>query len=120
MLAKKTLEINPHHPVIKHLLQKVKESDGNLDEEYGEYSDLIFNMAMLNSGFIIETPTDVTSPVDRLLRLGFGLRKDAPIEEIEIDISADEDEEEEVDYDEEGEIEMEEIDYAGEANNEDL
>jgi hypothetical protein len=72
-------------------------------------------MAMLNSGFLIEAPTEVTLPVDRLLRLGFGLRVDAPIVEIEVDISADEDEEEEeYEEDEEGEIEMEEIDFGSE------
>jgi heat shock protein 90kDa beta len=32
MLAKKTLEINPHHPVIKEMLQKVKNSE-DVDEE---------------------------------------------------------------------------------------
>jgi len=32
MLAKKTLEINPHHPVIKEMLQKVKNSE-EVDEE---------------------------------------------------------------------------------------
>lgn len=115
MLAKKTLEINPHHPVIKDLLQRVKETDGNIPDDVAEYSDLIFHMAMLNSGFLIEAPTEVTLPVDRLLRLGFGLRVDAPIVEIEVDISADEDEEEEeYEEDEEGEIEMEEIDFGSE------
>jgi HSP90 family molecular chaperone len=28
MLAKKTLELNPHHPVIKEMLNKVKQSEG--------------------------------------------------------------------------------------------
>jgi hypothetical protein len=32
MLAKKTLEINPHHSVMKELLQRVKDAaDGELD-----------------------------------------------------------------------------------------
>ena len=62
MLAKKTLELNPHHPVIKEMLNKVKEMSGDDDvsEELTEYADLIFNMALLNSGFLIENPTDFT------------------------------------------------------------
>jgi hypothetical protein len=62
----------------------------------------------LNSGFLIENPAEFTAPIQRLLKLGFGLRKDAPIEEIEVDISSVEDEEtgnEEPDV--EGEVEVE-------------
>jgi len=32
MLAKKTLEINPSHPVMKQLLEDLKERDGELEE----------------------------------------------------------------------------------------
>jgi len=66
MLAKKTLDLNPHHPVIKEMLNKVKESQGGNEEienELREYADLLFNMALLNSGFLIENPTDFTSPL---------------------------------------------------------
>jgi len=42
MLAKKSLELNPHHPTMKSLLEKVKETDGNLDEASLEYVDLMF------------------------------------------------------------------------------
>lgn len=65
MLAKKTLELNPHHPVIKEMLNRVKfATDGEPEDEVlSEYADMIFNLAMLNSGFLIENPTDLTAPV---------------------------------------------------------
>ena len=66
MLAKKTLELNPHHPVIKEMLQRVKEaqsSGSEVAEEVGEYGTLLYNMALLNSGFLIENPTDFVSPL---------------------------------------------------------
>lgn len=64
MLAKKTFELNPHHPVIKELLSKVKAAQGGeVSEEVTEYADLLYNMALLNSGFLIETPTDLTAPL---------------------------------------------------------
>ena len=44
-----------------------------------EYADMLFNLAMLNSGFLIENPTDLTNPMQKLLKVGFGMRKDAPI-----------------------------------------
>lgn len=59
MLAKKTLELNPHHPVIKELLSKVKASaGGDMDQNVIEYADLLYNVALLNSGFLIENPND--------------------------------------------------------------
>jgi len=58
MLAKKTLEINPHHSVMKEMLSKVKDSvDGKLDESTEDSAKLMFHMALLNSGFNIDDPS---------------------------------------------------------------
>jgi len=55
MMAKKTLEINPHHSVMKEMLNLVKSSvDGKLDEATEDLAKLMYNMAMLNSGFNID------------------------------------------------------------------
>lgn len=87
MLAKKTLEINPHHSLMKEMLSKVKESpDEELDEATKDYAKLLFNMALLNSGFSIEEPSDFTVPLQKLINVGFGLDRDEPFEEIEIEI----------------------------------
>lgn len=110
MLAKKTFELNPHHPIIKELLSKVKAaSGGEVDTEASEYAQILYNMALQNSGFLIDNPTDFTLPLQKLLKVGFGLRRDAPIEEIEVDISSIEEEEEELaeEPDVEGEVEVE-------------
>lgn len=50
---------------------------------------LYFN-ALLNSGFSIEEPTDLTSPLEKLIRVGFGIDRDAPVEEIEVEVEEDE------------------------------
>jgi len=42
MLAKKTLEINPSHPVMKKLLSELKENDNKLSNASSEYADLLF------------------------------------------------------------------------------
>jgi heat shock protein beta len=77
MMAKKTLELNPHHSVMKELLQKVKDSvDGQLDETTEDLARLMFNMAMLNSGFNIDEPSDMTTPLQKLINVGFGLKRD--------------------------------------------
>ena len=41
---------------------------------------------MLNSGFPSEEPTELTLPLERLIRVGFGVARDAPIEEIEVEL----------------------------------
>ena len=42
MLAKKNLELNPSHPVMKQLLQTVKDNDGTLPNDQLEYVDLLY------------------------------------------------------------------------------
>ena len=93
MLAKKIMEINPHHSVMKQLLQKVKDSaDGKLDSATEDLALLLFNMALLNSGFSIEDPNVVTAPLQRVINTGFGLARDEPVEEIEVEIDDEEEE----------------------------
>ena len=64
MLAKKTLELNPHHSVMKEMLSKIKNSESDkLDDQTEDLAKLLYNMALLNSGFNIDKPTDLTSPL---------------------------------------------------------
>lgn len=109
MLAKKTLELNPHHPVMKRLLEELKESDGSLSETSTEYADLLFQMAIINSGFLVENPMDLTEPLEKLIKVGFGLSRDEEVEEIDVVIDDDEDEEEE-DGEDDYQDDIEEID----------
>lgn len=95
MLAKKTLELNPHHGVMKEMLQKLKDSvDEKLDDPTEDMAKLMYNMALLNSGFNLQEPSEFTNPLQRIINVGFGLERDAAIEEIEIEIEDDEPEEE--------------------------
>jgi heat shock protein beta len=110
MLAKKTLELNPHHSVMKVLLQELKESEGGaLSEASTEYANLLFQMALLNSGFLIESPVDLTEPLERLIKVGFGLARDEPVDEIDVSLEDDQEEEEEAQEEEEEEEEAEEL-----------
>ena len=95
MLAKKTLELNPNHPVMQTMLNELKENDGSLSEASTEYANLLFQMAILNSGFLVENPMDLTEPLEKLIRVGFGIERDAEIEEIEVELDDEEEEEEE-------------------------
>lgn len=60
MLAKKHFEINPAHPIMKELLDRVKSSEGEPDKETIETADVLFQMTLLNSGFLLEDTNDLT------------------------------------------------------------
>lgn len=63
MLAKKHFEINPSHPVMKELLDRITTSGGAPDKDTISMMDLIFDTALLNSGFIIEDPVPLNTQV---------------------------------------------------------
>ena len=43
-------------------------------------------MALINSGFSSDEPTELTTPLEKLIRVGFGVDRDEPIVEIEVQI----------------------------------
>merc|ERR1712070_434412 len=76
------------------MLQKLKDSvDEKLDEPTEDMAKLMYNMALINSGFNLQEPSEFTNPLQRLINVGFGLERDAAVEEIEVDVSLDDDEE---------------------------
>lgn len=102
MLAKKTLEINPGHPIIKHMLAEVNQRN---EEEMGEeaigpqpetveYFDLLVHAAMLQSGFVIEEPQQLAGPLEKLVKVGMGMSRDEPSIPNEFSMSEDEEDEE--------------------------
>jgi len=58
-------------------------------------------MALMNSGFANDEPSDLTVPLEKLIRVGFGVSRDEPIEKIYIEL--DEPVEEEIDMGDEPE-----------------
>jgi len=77
---------------MKAMLNELKENDGELSEASTEYANLMFQMAILNSGFLVENPMDLTEPLEKLIKVGFGLSRDEPVSEIEIELDDEEDE----------------------------
>ncbi len=73
MLAKKHFEINPSHPVMKELLDRIKSANSQPDEETIGTCDLIYDVALLTSGFVIEDPTQMNTRMQQLIKLDVGL-----------------------------------------------
>ncbi|KAG2457559.1 H90A1 protein, partial [Polypterus senegalus] len=81
MTAKKHLEINPEHPIIETLRQKA-EADKN-DKAVKDLVILLFETALLSSGFSLEDPQTHANRIYRMIKLGLGIDDDeSPVEEV--------------------------------------
>uniref|UniRef100_A0AAQ6IR43 Histidine kinase/HSP90-like ATPase domain-containing protein n=1 Tax=Anabas testudineus TaxID=64144 RepID=A0AAQ6IR43_ANATE len=81
MTAKKHLEINPLHPVIETLREKA-EADKN-DKAVKDLVILLFETALLSSGFTLENPQTHANRIYRMIKLGLGIDDDdTPAEEL--------------------------------------
>jgi hypothetical protein len=71
MAAKKQLEINPDHPVIKSLRERV-DADKN-DKTVKDLVVLLYETALLSSGFTLEEPQTHAGRIYRMIKLGLGI-----------------------------------------------
>lgn len=74
MAAKKHLEINPDHPIIETLRTKAA-ADTN-DKSVKDLVMLLFETALLCSGFSLEDPQSHSSRIHRMIKLGLGIDED--------------------------------------------
>ncbi|XP_031721210.1 endoplasmin [Anarrhichthys ocellatus] len=76
---KKTLEINPKHPLIKQMLSKVNE-DGE-DKTASDLAVVLFETATLRSGYQLADTKAYGERIERMLRLSMNVALDEQIEE---------------------------------------
>lgn len=84
---KKTLEINPWHPLIKELLRRV-DNDEN-DNTAVDMAKMMFRTATLRSGFMLQETSEFADSVEKMMRQTLGI----PLDE-KPDVQDDETEEE--------------------------
>merc|ERR1719427_633445 len=86
MAAKKNLEINPDHSILENLRQRA-EADKN-DKSVKDLVMLLFETALLSSGFSLEDPAVHAQRIHRMIKLGLGIDDDSDeIAEAEVDDS---------------------------------
>merc|ERR1712093_257317 len=97
MSGRKTLEVNPNHPVVVDLLAKIKDDKENAAAL--DTAQVLFQTALIESGYEIADPTALVNRVYRLMSKELGVDPDAPIKEVEVPEEEEEAEEEDKDED---------------------
>merc|ERR1712000_415328 len=95
MSGRKTLEVNANHPVVVDLLSKIKADKE--DAAALDTAQVLFQTALIESGYEIADPSALVNRVYRLMSKELGVDPDAPIKEVEV--PEDEEEAEEDDKD---------------------
>jgi len=109
MQSKKTMEINPRHPIIVSLLKRCQEDKEDVQAK--NLAWLLHDTALLNSGFAMNEPREFAARMYTLMKDGLSLDSLELEDEIEIPEEEEEEEEEDeadVNLDEDDEEEEEE------------
>jgi len=71
MVSKKTMEINPNHPIIKALKTQVaNQTNAN---SLKDLVNLLFESSLINSGFSLEEPCTFVNRINRIIQLGLSI-----------------------------------------------
>lgn len=75
---RKTLEINPRHPLIKELLRRVEGGD---TEKAIDMALMMFRTSTLRSGFMLQETADFADSIERMMRQTLGVSLEEQVEE---------------------------------------
>merc|ERR1712038_806036 len=99
--AKKTLEINPYPPVMRHLKDKTKDSPD--DESLINIAKLLYDSSVMASGFTVAETSEFSKRIYHIVSKGLGVDPNAEVPEEVLEKEEEEEEEEEAEEAEEEE-----------------
>ncbi|KAF5739340.1 hypothetical protein HS088_TW12G00545 [Tripterygium wilfordii] len=79
MRGKRVLEINPRHPIIKELQERVVKDPE--DDGLKQTAQLVYQTALMESGFVLSDPKDFASRIYRSVKSSLDISPDAAVEE---------------------------------------
>jgi heat shock protein beta len=108
---KKTMEVNPRHPLIKELLRRIE--DNPADKTAADMALMLYNTATLRSGYMLKDTVNFAEHIESMMRETLGVSAEEEVDE-ELDLP----EEAEDEGEDEGE-EEEEDEETGDTENHD-
>ena len=85
LYGRKTMEINPNHPTIKELRELVSNAaDNQPAPEVEETAILLFESAMLESGYTVPDAHEFALRMDRVLKYNLNLKRDEKVSPYEV------------------------------------
>ncbi|KAK4778537.1 hypothetical protein SAY86_006065 [Trapa natans] len=83
MRGKRVLEINPRHPIIKELRERVVTNPE--DENVKQTAQLMYQTALMESGFLLNDPKDFASRIYDSVKTSLNISPDATVEEEDLE-----------------------------------